>query len=226
MNPKRTALVLYCVVTLLNLVRATNDAYLSGPGLGWDFLVDASRSSVQETEMFLTNKKTNDNLYRIGDCTESEAIKTSHFVDQADIFASTSMYRSMTSGSVKISASVSLGVVKIGGAYSKDYFSMIKEQKNSSTVTTRSKLVEHKYNLFSSSACGLTREFLMLASDLLTAIRYGYPDEAKYFSQELVASFGTHYIKKVKLGGIMYVDNYVTETYWEQMKSKKVLNLF
>ena len=201
--------------------KETTDTYLSGPGLGWDFLVDASRSSVQSTNTFTANKHTNDGLYRIGDCLEADTVKTSHYLDTSEIIATSQMYQSMTSKSVKLSASISIGVVTIGGSYSKDYFAMLKEQKNTSTVTTRSKIIDHKYNLYSSLLCPPGREFTMVATDLLTAIKYGYEDDAKYFSQELIADYGTHYIKRVKLGGIMYTDNYVAESYWEKMKTKK-----
>ncbi len=43
---------------------------------------------------------------------------------------------------------------------------------------------------------------------------------ATYLAQVLIDDYGTHIVKKVKIGGEIYSDNYVDEVYWTKKKEQ------
>lgn len=76
---------------------------------------------------------------------------------------------------------------------------MIEEQRNSSTVTARTKYLDHRYTLITSNRCPLNQNFIAAVEDLLLAIEFDIPDLAAYMAEALVADFGTHIVKRVSL---------------------------
>lgn len=96
-------------------------AFLTGSGFGWDYLTAEARYPVQKIS-YDQNKKTSDNKYLVPDCMEVEDVKRTKYSDLAEIIEKASRYFSITSKSIKVSASFAYGNFSAGGSYSKDFF--------------------------------------------------------------------------------------------------------
>ena len=211
----------HCAPLELDSILKAGEPSLMGPGLGWDYLEDAARSAVQKYDSFTQNKYTDDGYYRIPDCMTAESVKTSSYIDDAQIVNVYSKYTSSKSKSLTIGATLSYGNFSIAAGYSSEYYEMQSEQKNTSTVTGRAMYIDHRYNLIGNTRCPLDSSFMMVASDLLTALEYEDAESAEYFAQEIVGDYGTHFIKRAKLGGKFYSDEYIRESYWESMQESQ-----
>ena len=135
-----------------------------------------------------------------------ESVKTTAFIDQSQIVETYYNFTSAKSKSLKISASFSKGNFSINAGYSSDYFEMQIERKSTKTVSARAMYVDHRYNLIGNTRCPLERSFRYVAWDLMTALEYNDTESANYFAQELVGDYGTHFVKRAKLGGKFYAD--------------------
>lgn len=181
------------------------------------FLSDNVRYPAQQIS-FNENKKTSDGKFLIPDCMAVENVKRTKYTDLSDIIETSHKFVSKTSKSMKIGGSLNIGVVSIGGSYSKDFFEMIEEQKNSSTVTARTKYYDHRYTLLTNSRCTLDNKFVQAVNDLIFAIDYNIPELVEYLAESIVADYGTHFVRKVNIGGTIYADDYLNEEYWHKMK--------
>jgi hypothetical protein len=131
----------------------------------------------------------------------AENVKKTKFTDLADVIKSKSSFVSKTSKSVKAGFSASLGVVSVAGSYSKDFMETMEEQSNSSTVTTRTKYIDHRYTLLTNSRCPLDEKFKYAVEDLLYAIEFNDDDSAEFLAQSMINDFGSHYVTKINIGG-------------------------
>ena len=120
---------------------------------------------------------------------------------------------------MKVSASIGAAGLSVAGSYSKDFMEVISEQRNSSTVTARTKYFDHRYTLLANSRCPLDDKFKLAATDLLEAIAYDMDGFPEYLSQTIVEEYGTHFVSKVKIGGEIYSDDYINDNYWNKMKN-------
>ncbi len=136
----------------------------------------------------------------------------------ADVIATTYSYVSKTAKSVKLSASVSYKNLTVGGSYSKDFFEMVDEQRKTNTVTTRTKYFDHRYTLLTNTRCPLDSKFTAAIGDLIFAVDMEDDDLATYLAQVLIDDYGTHIVKKVKIGGEIFSDNFVDESYYNKKK--------
>jgi hypothetical protein len=136
----------------------------------------------------------------------------------ADVIATTYSYVSKTAKSIKLSASVTYKNLTVGGAYSKDFFQMVDEQRKTNTVTTRTKYFDHRYTLLTNTRCPLDSKFIAAIGDLVFAVDMEDDDLATYLAQILIDDYGTHIVKKVKIGGEIFSDNFVDESYYNKKK--------
>ena len=136
----------------------------------------------------------------------------------ADIIETAYTYVSKTSKSMKVGGSIGFAGVSIGGSYSTDYSEMIEEQRNSSTVTSRTRYYDHRYTLLTNSRCPMDEKFIWAVQDLIFAVEYNIDELAVYLAELIIAEYGTHYVRKVNIGGTIYADDYFNEEYWHKMR--------
>ncbi len=66
------------------------------------------------------------------------------------------------------------------------------------------------------SKCSLDDKFRLSIHDIVFYIENGFFDLAKYYAETLVKEYGTHYLKQVKIGGMIYIDNFLSNEYWRK----------
>lgn len=96
---------------------------------------------------------------------------------------------------------------------------MMEDQQKLKTVTSSTKYIDHRYSLLTSSKCALDSKFIKWIDEIKFAIENDLPEFAQYLAQLLVKEYGTHYLKKVKIGGFIYMDDYLSDTFWQKFKN-------
>ncbi len=93
----------------------------------------------------------------------------------------------------------------IGGSYSKDNQEIVAENRNLSTVTTRTKYIDHRYTLLTNSRCPLDQKFKDAIADLVFGIEFDDDDLTKYLAQTIIDDYGTHFVSKIHVGGMYLI---------------------
>ena len=57
-------------------------------------------------------------------------------------------------------------------------------------------------------------------NDIIFYLNSELYDLARYEVEKLVSEYGTHYLKSVKVGGMIYIDNYLSNQYWRTHSSQ------
>lgn len=195
------------------------DNYLSDAGFGWDYLEDSSRFPLFNYS-FNERKRTQDGIYLVPDCMSAESVKRVEYSDSSEVIDTSYHYVSKYSSSIKYGGGVSVFGVGIGGSYSKDYSSMMESQKSTKTITTSTKYLDHRYNLKVNNRCDLDIKFKGAVNDIIFYLNSELYDLARYEVEKLVSEYGTHYLKSVKVGGMIYIDNYLSNQYWRTHSSQ------
>ena len=130
---------------------------------------------------------------------EVEDVKRTKYTDLADLIETSYKYVSVTSKSITVSLNIGKGNFSAGGSYSKNYDDMLEIQRNTSTVTARTKYLDHRYTLLTNTRCPLNQKFIESIDDLLIAIELDIPELAAYLAESVIGDYGTHFVKRVKM---------------------------
>ena len=134
-----------------------------------------------------------------------EDTKSVSFADSAEVIESSAQYSDITSKSLSasLSASAKLGPVSasFSASYSQNFKDMMDEQTKTKTVTIRSKFYDHRYSLMLNSDCKLNNGYENYIQEISECIENGEYDWDQYLAESLIRDFGTHFVKKVKIGG-------------------------
>lgn len=73
--------------------------------------------------------------------------------------------------------------------------------------------------MLTSAKCPLDDKFKKWIDEIRSAVEEGYDDFARYLAELLIKEYGTHYLTKVKIGGFIYMDDYLSDTFWQKYKT-------
>lgn len=109
----------------------------------------------------------------------------------------------------------------VGGSYSHDRQIMIQEQASTNTVTVSTKYIDHRYTFHANSKCPLDDKFISTIKEIAEALSYGFNNAASWYSEQLVAEYGTHYLSRVDIGAMLFIDDYMSNSYWKINKQDR-----
>jgi hypothetical protein len=205
------------------LTERVSNFKLSEVGVGWDYLKADTKSQLFQLT-YNQQLKTNDGKYLIPDCMNSENIQRTSFQNKAEVISTFSSFKSLTAKSISMSASGAFKKFSFSGSYSREYERIKNQQRSSNTVTVTTSFNVHGYTLRVEPTCKLTQSFVSAINDINDLIIENTEQSkafAKYISQYLVKEYGSHYVTKAKYGGTIWMEDYLSQTYWDSQESQK-----
>ena len=192
------------------------------PGYGWDFMTE----SIRYPPLLIAyeqNQLTPEGNFLVPDCMHTDPVKETIFSDSSDITESRKDYKSKTSSSISGSMSAGGFGFSISGSYSKDSESMFASQQETRTVTITTKYIENRYHVMTSSKCPIDSGFEAWINEMDYALETNDLFLVEELADYLIIEYGTHYLRKVKVGGLIYIDDYIQNKYYMEMKEKSSL---
>lgn len=216
---------------LLSLLKLSNAAAapsttvklrLPSPGYGWDFLTESIRYPPIKIS-YNDQQLTPEGDYLVPDCMHVDPIKETIFGDSSDVTESRRDYKSKTSTSISASVGMSGIGWKVSGSYSKDSEKMAMSQQDTKTVTITTKLIDNRYHMMTSSKCPLDPAFQAWIEEMDYYLETNNLFLVEELADNLINEYGSHYLRKVKVGGLLYIDDYLsTSFYMDAKESSKV----
>ncbi len=182
------------------------------PGLGFDNLRYLEMGQVHLYN-YSTCKMTEDGRYMIPDSVFVVPLQEGHYKFYADYFDHWDNYSSITNSKVDIKYGVSIFSLKIGGTYSKEKQSVKENQVNYNSKTTRVNFRNRVYAVHLDSSAELHPKFKSKVYEIAASVQINDTATAKYLSELLVRSYGTHYITSVEAGAVFVKLDSISETY-------------
>ena len=223
----RESSVLYVLIqsifSIPNKVKAFDfKPKLPAPGYGWDLMTESIRYpplKISYDEKLLTPEGN----FQIPDCMHADPLKETIFSDSSDIAESRKDYKSKTSSSISASMSASGFGFSVSGSYSKDSENMFSSQQETQTVTITTKYIENRYHVMTSSKCPIDSSFEAWINEMDYALETNDLFLVEELANYLINEYGSYYLRKVKVGGLIYIDDYIQNKYYMEMKESSKL---
>ena len=194
---------------------------LDGIGRGWDYLLDEGRLSPFKIT-YENDQTTGGDRYLIPDCASSYIDSFTRYDPWTEIIESGSNYTSLNSRSFGLNGGVTLGKFNLsfGFSYSKEYVNTMSKQKQEISITIRIMFLQQRYNVLINRRCPLNDFFIKDIEEIVNQLGKNQTDMATFLSQQLISDYGTHVLNNVIYGGIIFKEDYIKMSYWNNMQSK------
>ncbi|KAK3747446.1 hypothetical protein RRG08_015558 [Elysia crispata] len=190
------------------------------PGLSWDNLRNVESAPAIRYNYSMC-RLTDDGHFLIPDNVFIIPLKRSKMQTFAELIDEWKNFRSVTAKSINANAGFQLANYAISGTFSKEYAQVKGQQIEDKSATIRIQLRYHRYKAKLRPGILLSPEFKSSLLGIATHLEMNQTDRARYESEVLVRSFGTHYLTSVTAGAGLVKEDYVKRSYVEKNKDDR-----
>ena len=187
------------------------------PGSGWDNLRNNLQIRVIAVN-FSECETTEDGVLQLPSGIQVIPVKNSKVDMSSTIIENMEDYKSVDSVSVNLNLKLPEGHF----SFSTDYQKTKEKMRKQRAMVSRSQLWFHRYTAITSPSIDLDPKFKNRLMDIAYSVQEGDMAIARYNAERLVADYGTHYIDRVDIGGILVQEDMVRSEYVKDMDNKKL----